>query len=378
MIPYARQVVDEQDVEAVARVLTSTWLTTGPKVEEFEEAVAERVGTKEAVAVSSGTAALHCAMHALGLGPGDEVIVPALTFVATANAVLYCGATPVFADVEADTLLLDPGSVREKITKATKAVITMDYAGQPSRYRELREIADKAGATLVADSCHALGARDQGAPVGSLARMSVFSFHPAKHITTGEGGMVTLDDANLARRIRSFRNHGIDRDLHSRAASRTFRYEMTELGFNYRLSDIQCALGLSQLSRLSEFLRLRREAAKAYDAAFMDHGLIVPLSVRGGVEHAYHLYVVRVDFDRAGISREEVYAKLLDLGIGVNVHYLPVHLQPYYRRRLGTGPGLCPVAEQAYGKILSLPMHAALGQDDVSRVVAAIGDIFPC
>lgn len=377
MIPYARQVVDEQDVEAVAQALTSAWLTTGPRVDEFERAMAALAGTAHAVAVSSGTAALHCAMHALGVGPGDEVIVPAMTFAATANAVLYCGAVPVFADVCEDTLLLDPDSVRDRMTPATKAVVTVDYAGHPSLYRELREIVDKAGVALVADSCHSLGARYRGEPVGSLACMSVFSFHPAKHVTTGEGGMITLDDENLARRMRSFRCHGIDRDLHSRAASRSWRYEMTELGFNYRLSDIQCALGISQLSRLPGFLRARREAAAEYDAAFRGHPFVTPLSVLNDVEHAYHLYVTRLDFDGAGISREDAYAKLLDRGIGVNVHYLPVHLHPYYQRHLGTGPGLCPVAESAYERILSLPMHAALAPGDVARVVGEIGNLFP-
>jgi perosamine synthetase len=364
-IPYGRQSVDESDIEAVVAVLRSDWLTTGPLVERFERAVADFVGAAEGVAVSSGTAALHGAMHAIGIGPGDEVIVPPMTFAATANAVLYLGGTPVFADVDADTLLIDPARVEEKIGPRTRAVIAVDYAGQPADYGALREICRRRGLILVADACHALGAADAGRPCGSLADLSAFSFHPVKPITTGEGGMVVTDNPEWAERLRSFRNHGISGDHRQRQEQGTWYYEMTELGCNYRLTDIQCALGLNQLARLPKWIARRRELAALYDRAFA--GTVVqPLAVRAGAEHGYHLYVVRVP------ERDRVFAELRAAGIGANVHYIPVHLHPYYRRRFGTGEGLCPVAEAAYGRILTLPLYPAMNCLDVSRIVDSV------
>lgn len=365
MNPYARHLIDDADRAAVDAALRSGWLTCGPAIGRFEAAVARFTGTADGVAVSSGTAALHCAMHALGIGPGDEVIVPAMTFAATANAVLYQGGTPVFADVEPDTLLLDPGQVETLFSPRTKALITVDYAGQPSHYDALAKLCRERGAAFVADACHSLGGEDQGRRVGSLADLSVFSFHPAKHLACGEGGMVVGDDPGLMRRMRAFRNHGIDADPGTRAARRTYHYEMHELGFNYRITDIQCALGLSQLDKLPHFLDVRSKNAAVYDAIFertARSGLVRPLARRPGVRHAFHLYVVRVDFAGAGIDRQAVYGRLLDAGVGVNVHYLPVYLHPYYLSRLGTTPGLCPRAEAAYQTILSLPMHAAMGE----------------
>ena len=365
MNPYARHLIDDADRAAVDAALRSGWLTCGPAIGRFEAAVARFTGTADGVAVNSGTAALHCAMHALGIGPGDEVIVPAMTFAATANAVLYQGGTPVFADVEPDTLLLDPGQVETLFSPRTKALITVDYAGQPSHYDALAKLCRERGAAFVADACHSLGGEDQGRRVGGLADLSVFSFHPAKHLACGEGGMVVGDDPGLMRRMRAFRNHGIDADPGTRAARRTYHYEMHELGFNYRITDIQCALGLSQLDKLPHFLDVRSKNAAVYDAIFertARSGLVRPLARRPGVRHAFHLYVVRVDFAGAGIDRQAVYGRLLDAGVGVNVHYLPVYLHPYYLSRLGTTPGLCPRAEAAYQTILSLPMHAAMGE----------------
>ncbi|MCK4818400.1 aminotransferase class I/II-fold pyridoxal phosphate-dependent enzyme, partial [bacterium] len=237
MIPYGRQSIDEDDVKAVVEVLRSDWLTTGPKVPEFEKAFAEFVGAKHAVAVSSGTAALHAAMYAVGIGAGDEVIVPPMTFAATANCIVFQRGVPVFSDVDAETLLIDPGQVKEKITPRTKAIIAVDYAGHPCEYDKLRQIAKRHGTALVADGCHALGAEYKGKKVGTLADLTVFSFHPVKHITTGEGGMVTTDDPALAERIRIFRNHGITSDYHQREEQGSYFYEMVDLGYNYRLTD---------------------------------------------------------------------------------------------------------------------------------------------
>ena len=367
-IPYAHQLIDEDDMEAVIEVLRSDWLTTGPRVEEFEQAFADFVGAKYAVAVSSGTAALHAAMYAAGIGSGDEVIVPPMTFVATANAVVFQGGTPVFSDVEENTLLLNPRIVEEKITSRTKAIIAVDYAGQPCDYDVLRTIAEKHGLLLMADACHALGARYKGRNVGTLADLTVFSFHPVKHITTGEGGMITTEDSMLAERMRRFRNHGINYDHASRAKQGTWYYEMIDLGYNYRITDLQCALGLSQLKKLPSFLKRRRDIASQYDKELATWLELSPLLLREECLHAYHLYVIKVD-KASWINRGELFRGLQEAGIGVNVHYIPVHLHPFYRQRFGSGEGLCPASEAAYGAILSLPLFPEMNDQEVERVV---------
>jgi len=368
-IPYGRHTIDDGDIAAVVEVLQGNWLTTGPRVAAFESAFAEVVGARAAVAVSSGTAALHAAMDALGIGPGDEVIVPALTFAASANCVVYQGGVPVFADVLPDTLLLDPASVEARISPRTRAIIAVDYAGQPCDYDALQQLARHHNLALVADACHALGARYRGRPVGSLALLNTFSFHPVKHIATGEGGMITTDDAQLAQRMRLFRNHGITTDHRQREEAGSWFYEMVDLGFNYRLSDINCALGHSQLQKLPGWIERRRQIAHRYDAALAGLAGIRPVAVRPEVDHAYHLYVVRIDAARA-----RLFARLRGRGIGVNVHYIPVHLHPLYRQRFGTKPGLCPVAETAYEQILSLPLFPTLSDTQVDTVVGVIVD----
>jgi perosamine synthetase len=371
-LPYGRQCVEEDDIAAVVEVLRSDWLTTGPKVEEFERAFAEFTGTQHAVAVCNGTAALHAAMAALGIGPGDEVIVPAITFVASANCVVYQGGTPVFADLEPDTLLLDPADVERKITPRTRAIVAVDYAGQPCNYGALRAIAKKHGLPIVADACHALGGNWHGEPVGSLATLSTFSLHPVKPITTGEGGVITTDDAELAARMRTFRGHGITNNFREREKAGSWAYEMVGLGYNFRLSDLQCALGITQLRKLPRWIARRQEIARRYDAAFRGHAIITPLAVRENVSHGYHLYVVRLGApaDRGAVFRQLRAAKIL-----ANVHYLPVYLHPFYRERFGTAPGLCPQAEAAYAQILSLPVFPAMTERDVDDVVAVLGEI---
>jgi perosamine synthetase len=372
MIPYGKQSIDESDIEAVIEVLRSDWLTTGPKVAEFEEAFARFTGVGNAVAVSSGTAALHAAMHVLGIGPGDEVIVPAMTFAASANCVVYEGGTPVFADVDPGTLLLDPASVESRITPRTKAIVAVDFAGQPCDYEALRKLARPRGLALVGDACHALGATDRGVPVGSIADLTAFSLHPVKHITTGEGGIVTTDDPEAATRMRMFRNHGITADHRAREAQGSWFYEIADLGYNYRLTDFQCALGISQLARLPRWIARRREIAERYGAAFADHVAIQPLRVREGAFHSYHLYVVRLRPGNPGGGRDTVFRKLRDAGIGVNVHYIPVHLHPFYRRRFGTTEGMCLVAESAYREILSLPVYQRMSDEDIEAVIRAV------
>ena len=388
-IPYARQSIDEQDVAAVCSVLRSDWLTTGPKVQEFEQAVADYVGVKYAVAVSSGTAALHAAMFALGIAPGDEVIVPPMTFAATANCVVYQGGTPVFADVDPETLLIDPQQVEAKITPGTKAIIGVDYAGQPCDWNALREIANRHNLHLVADGCHALGAEYKGQMVGAVADLTVFSFHPVKHITTGEGGMIVTDDERYAERMRIFRTHGITRKtLSAKCQAQSVRpwfYKMKDLGYNYRMTDFQCALGISQLQKLPEFLERRREIAAQYDKALADIPGIEPLGFRADVlsakqsamrrapctsrsAHAYHLYVICLK----EMSRASVFKVMYEKGTGVNVHYIPVHLHPYYRKTFKTGSGICPNAEKAYEQILSIPIFSGMTDEDVEEIIDRI------
>ena len=375
MIPYGRQLLDDDDIKAVIEVLQSDWLTTGPKVVEFEKVFAKSVGAKYAIAVNSGTAALHAAMYAIGIKQGDEVIVPAISFAASANCVVFQGGTPVFADVESDTLLLDPINVEQKITAKTKAIIAVDYAGQPCDYDKLREIATRHNLFLIDDACHALGGSYKNHSVGSLADLNIFSFHPVKHITTGEGGMITTNNASFAEKMRAFRNHGITTDHHQREAKGSWYYEMIDLGYNYRLTDFQCALGLSQLSRLPQWITRRREIAEYYDKAFSEIREVIPLRVRPEVIHSYHLYVVRFDTEKIKKSRADIFTAFRNNGIGVNVHYIPIHLHPFYQRTFKTGPGLCPVAENAYKYIMSLPMFHGLGNDEAEKVIEAAKNI---
>ena len=375
MLPYGRQSIDEDDIQSVVEVLRSDWLTTGPKIREFEQAFARAVGAREAVAVSSGTAALHAAMHALGIGLGDEVIVPAMTFAASANCVVYQGATPVFADVEPDTLLIDTNDVKAKITARTRAIMAVDYAGQPCDYERLSALARAYDLALVADACHALGASYRRRATGTLADLNVFSLHPVKAITTGEGGIVTTESPELAQRMRSFRNHGVTSDHFERDKRGSWFYEMVDLGYNYRLSDVQCALGLSQLQKLSTWVDRRRQIARRYAEAFSHITEFEPLSAARDRESAYHLYVIRLNSAALSVDRARIFAALRAEGIGVNVHYFPVHLHPFYRERFGTGPGLCPESEAAYESILSLPIFPAMSDGDVEDVSQALRKI---
>jgi perosamine synthetase len=371
-IPYGRHWIDQMDIDAVIEVLRSDWLTTGPKVTEFEQAFAQFVGAREAVALSSGTAALHAAMFTLDIGPGDEVIVPSMTFAASANCVVFQGGTPVFADVSPETALIDPATVESKITPRTKAIIAMDFAGHPCDYDPLREIADRHGLVLVSDACHSLGGRYKDHAVGTLADLSAFSLHPVKHITTGEGGMVTSNDPDAARRIRMFRNHGITSDHRQRERLGSWYYEMVALGYNYRLTDFQCALGINQLRKLPGWLARRRDIARRYDTAFNNLPAVKPLRVMDGVSHAYHLYVLRMELDRLRGSRADVFSALRAEGIGVNVHYIPVHLHPYYQEKFGTAPGLCPIAEWVYERIVTLPLFPCMTDEEVEYVISSV------
>jgi perosamine synthetase len=374
MLPYARQTVDEEDIQSVLQVLRSDWLTTGPNVAKFERQFADKVGAQDAIAVSSGTAALHSAVFAAGIGAGDEVIVPAMTFVASANCVRYQGGTVVFADIRPDTLALDPDRVEAAITPRTRAIVTVDYTGQPSDLEELNQIAERHQLTLIEDAAHALGATYHGGTIGSLAHFSTFSFHPVKHITTGEGGMITTNDDKIAKKLRMFRNHGIASDHHQREMEGSWFYEMTKLGYNYRLSDFQCALGESQLKKLPERLSRRREIAGQYTKVLGSMPEIELPTVLSDRESAWHLYVICLNLKQFRPGRAEIFRALRAENIGVNVHYVPVPWHPYYQN-IGYIKGQWPVAESTYERIISLPMWSGMTDQDVNDVIEAVSKV---
>ena len=376
-LPYGHQNIDEKDIEAVVAVLGSDWITTGPKVDEFEEAVADIVGAKYAIAYSSGTAALHGAAFAAGLSDGDEAITTPMTFCATANCVLYMGATPVFADACSDTLNIDPKEIAKRITPRTKAVLPVDYAGHPAEMDEILALAAKHGLVVIEDASHSIGSEYKGRKIGSLSHMTTFSFHPVKHITTGEGGMVTTDDPELASRLRMFRTHGVDQDDRRLQASSQgpWHYEMTELGYNYRLPDIACALGTSQLLKLPENIKRRRDIASYYTKEFAGLSGVLPPVERVEVKSAWHIYPIRLQPDVLSTGRREVFEALLAENIGVNVHYIPVHLHPYYRARFGFKGGEYSVAEDAYKRLITLPLFHGMSDRDVEDVVQAVAKV---
>ena len=372
-LPYARQQISDDDVAAVVEALRSDWLTTGPRIPILEDGLTALTGARHAVAFSSGTAALHAAAAAAGIGPGDEAVTTPMTFVATANAVLYVGGEVRFADVEPGTLLIDRDRVVEAVTPRTRAVLAVDYAGQPVDYPALRDAAERARGgplTLIADASHSLGATRDGRAVGTMADMTILSLHPAKIMTTGEGGAVLTDDADSAARLRRFRNHGIATELAARA---DWTYAMVELGYNYRLTDIGAALGSSQLARLDEFLARRRALAAHYQAGLAGRADLDVPAVDAGADPAWHFYFVQLRLDRLSVDRGAVYKALRAEGIGVNVHYIPVHRHPYYLARY---PGVAaPVAEGAYERLLTLPLHAGMTTADVDDVVAALDKV---
>ncbi|MGE5263708.1 MAG: UDP-4-amino-4,6-dideoxy-N-acetyl-beta-L-altrosamine transaminase [Acidobacteriota bacterium] len=371
MLPYGHQWVDEDDVQAVVQVLRGDWLTTGPTIGEFETAFAACVGARFAVAVANGTAALHAAAFAAGIGPGDEAITTPMTFAATANCVRYQGGTPVFVDVQPDTLNLDPKKIETAITSRTRAILPVDYAGQPVELDEINAIAARHGLTVIEDAAHALGATYGGKRVGALSTMTTFSLHPVKHITTGEGGIVTTDDEALAQKLRAFRNHGITSEARERQEKGSWFYEMIALGYNYRLTDLQCALGLSQLKKLDRWLARRRAIAGAYAKALgrlAEINLPTPSFDR---EPAWHLYPIQLNLARLRTGRAEIFRALRAENIGVNVHYIPVPWHPYYRD-LGYHKGQWPVAEAAYERLISLPIFPAMTDQDVGDVIEAV------
>jgi len=396
MLAYGRQSISEDDIRAVVETLRSDYLTTGPKVEEFEQAFAERVGAKHAVAVCNGTAALHLAMRVAGIGPGDRVITSPNTFLASANSAAFVGATPDFADIDAISYNLDPASLEATWRSDTKAVVAVDYAGQTADTPRIAAITRERGAIVIEDACHAVGGRFEHAgrlySVGGhpWADMTTFSFHPVKTVTTGEGGMLVTDKAEWATLARRLRTHGVVRDTNAFAGLGVnedpafaehgpWYYEMVDLGWNYRITDFQCALGLSQLGRLDDLMERRRQIVARYNEAFRELEWLTTPALRNALdrEHiSWHLYTVGMDFKRLGKTRTQVMNELRQAGVGTQVLYIPVHLQPWYRRTYGYGPGKCPACEACYTRSLSLPLYPALSDDDVQGVIDAVSGLF--
>jgi perosamine synthetase len=371
-LPYSRQSIGEDDIRAVAKVLRSAFLTQGPEVKRFEDALAKYTGARYCVAFSSGTAALHAAYFAVGIRKEDEVIVPALTFAATANAVLYLDAKPVFADIDSATGNIDVEDVQKKITRRTKAVVAVDYAGLPADIEAVRRLAKKYGLVFIEDSAQGLGATYKGKEVGALADMTMFSFHPVKSITTGEGGAILTNSKEYYEKLVMFRSHGLTRDpkkLKNKNAA-VWHQEMQLLGYNYRLTDMQAALGTSQMKKLDRFVRERRAAAKRYFELFADISDIT-LPLREGLKNsAWHLFVIHVD----PRIRDKVFTALRAVDVGVQVHYLPVYLHPYYRS-LGYRQGLCPKTEAFSASAISIPLFPGITKKEQQAVVRKLCEI---
>jgi dTDP-4-amino-4,6-dideoxygalactose transaminase len=371
MLSYARQTIDDDDIAAVVAALRGDWLTTGPRVAAFEKQLASAAGAAHAVGVSSGTAALHAAVFAAGIGPGDEVITSPMTFVASSNAILYLRGVPVFADILPDTLQIDPAAIEARLTPRTRAVLPVDFAGQPCDLDPIMALARARSLTVIEDAAHAFGAEYRGRPVGSIADLTAFSFHPAKLLTTGEGGAVSTSSDELAARLRRFRNHGFETDLHQRLASGGLYSPMVDLGLNYRLTDVQCALGAAQLGKVSGFLKRRAEIAERYtkDLAGVS-GVQIP-RVAPDVRHAWHIFTILLDLDRLAADRGAIVAALRAENVGATVHYVPAYWHPYYEK-LGYRRGLCPRAEAAFERLVTLPLFPTMTDADTEDVVVAV------
>lgn len=376
-IPYGRQYIDDEDIQAVIETLKSDYLTTGPKIKEFEEAFAKVVGAKYAVAVSNGTAALHAAAFALDLKHGDEVITTPMTFAATSNAALYMGATPVFVDIDPETYNIDPAKIEAAITEKTKAIFPVHFTGQPCNMDLIRSIAAKHNLKIVEDAAHGLGAEYKGEKVGSIADLTTFSLHPVKHITTGEGGVITTNSETYYKRLKLFRSHGITREQEELTQDvGSWYYEQQDLGYNYRITDIQAALGISQLKKLDQFVARRKEIAAVYNEALNLHPL-VRIPVQGeGTDSSWHLYMLWVDFEKAGISKKTFFEEMRKKNIFLNVHYIPVYKHPYYQQN-GYSHVKCEHAEWAYEGFVSMPIYFSLSEEEQTYVINSFLQLIP-
>lgn len=372
-ISYGRQYIDDNDIQAVTEVLRSDYLTCGPKITELEKKLCEVTGAKYAVAVSNGTAALHLACMAVDLQPGDELITTPITFAASANCALYCGAKPVFADINPETYNISPTSIREHITPATKAVVAVDFTGQAVELNEIRALCKEHNLVLIEDAAHSIGTKYSGQPVGSIADMTTFSFHPVKTVTGGEGGAVTTNDENLYRKLLRLRAHGITRneDEMRNTSHGPWYYEQVELGYNYRMTDFQAALVISQLNKLDAFSNRRKEIVARYNNAFCDTPEIIIQKEIPESDTTRHLYILQLNLDLLNCDRKEFFDALCAENVCPQVHYIPVYYHSHYEK-LGYAKGLCPLAENLYERILSIPLYYSLTDEDVDDVIAAV------
>ena len=372
-LPYGHHWIDGEDITAVAEVLRTDWITQGAKVEEFERKVAGYCRAKYAVAVSSGTAGLHAACAVAGLSKGDKVISTPITFAATCNAILYCGGKPIFADIEEDTLNIDHREVQKKLSPKTRAILIVDFAGHPADIDEIKALAEEGGLTVIEDACHALGAEYKWKRIGSLSDMTIFSFHPVKHITTGEGGMVLTNREEFYEKLKIFRHHGITRHREKPFKDEgPWYYEIHDLGHNFRLTDFQCALGISQMRKLDGFIQRRREIATSYNEAFAKMEEIITPVEKDYVKAVYHIYVIQLRLEKLKVGRKEIFQALRAENIGVNVHFIPVHLQPFYMKEFGYKRGDYPRAESYYERAITLPIFPKMSDKDVSDVITAV------
>ncbi len=365
IIPYGKQTIDDSDIAVVSSALKHDWITCGPKVEQFEQELCLYTGAKHAVAVNSGTSALDIAVAALNLPQGSEIITTPLTFVADANCILYNGHKPVFADIDKNTFNISPTEVKKKITPKTKAIICVDYAGQPCMLDELKEIADANGLYLIEDASHSFGAEYQGKKVGSFADLSVLSFHPVKPITTGEGGAVTTNNDEFAKRLRMLRSHGMDKGISERTS---YKYDIVLLGRNYRITDFQCALGISQIKKLDMFIARRRQIAARYNEAFSHVPEVAFQKQIAGVKSGWHIYPILLD---KTIDRDSFFVKMRENGIGVNVHYVPIYKFSLYAYMKLTGKDY-PVTEDIYSRLITLPIFPSISDSDVDKVIQTV------
>ncbi|MGE7778931.1 UDP-4-amino-4,6-dideoxy-N-acetyl-beta-L-altrosamine transaminase [Peribacillus sp. NPDC097264] len=371
-LPYGRQWIDEDDINSVIQVLKGDYLTTGPYISKFETELANYVGSKYAVTFSNGTAALHGACFAAGIGEGDEVITTPMTFAASANCILYQGGLPVFADIDEETYNVDPNEIEKKITEKTKAIIPVHFTGNPAPLDEIYAIAKKHGLVIIEDAAHALGATYKQKKIGSISDMTMFSFHPVKHITSGEGGIITTNDKGYYEKLLQFRSHGITRDPNKMIDDHgPWYYEMQFLGFNYRMTDIQAALASSQLKKVDKFLELRNKYVTMYNDELKKIKAITIPHQNKEASSSWHLYMIRLHLDQLTGNRKEAYSALQQENIGVNVHYIPVYLLPYYQG-LGYKQGLCPHAEKLYEEVITLPLFPAMTEQDVADVIDAV------
>jgi len=374
--PYTRQHIEEEDISAVLKVLRSDWLTTGPEVDAFERDFCTRTGSQAAVAVANGTAALHAACFAAGFGPGDEVLVPSCTFLSTANAVCFVGATPKFVDIVPESLTMDVDKAAALVGPRTKGIIPVHFGGVAADLAAIRELADRHDLTIIEDACHAPGASYRDAPVGDcrFGHMAAFSFHPTKQITAAEGGMVTVNDDRLAARLKQFRNHGSVRSPEELERNEgPWWYEMQDLGFNYRLSDLHAALGRSQLGRLDRFVTYRRKLSALYRKLLAGHDLVLGFQEEPDYAiSACHLMLVRIDFERSSLSRAEYMAALKRRGVNAAVHYIPVNRHPWYQRSFSDQTGATPLTDEYYRQCLTIPLSTLMEEEDVNYVAGCL------